>query len=159
MGDDVPTVANPDYFADCFEAIQELVRRGWIMAGHDISAGGMITTLLEMCFANQYGGLHINLHDVQCDDIVKVLFAENPGVIIQVSDTHKFELRHYLEECGVGFAKIGYTSPKERPIEVKKDDYTCAMCGTRPPTCSTDARARTAAPASASPTTRTRPWR
>ena len=124
VGDDVPTVANPDYFADCFEAIQELVRRGWIMAGHDISAGGMITTLLEMCFANQYGGLHINLHDVQCDDIVKVLFAENPGVIIQVSDTHKFELRHYLEECGVGFAKIGYPSPKERTIEVKKDDYT-----------------------------------
>lgn len=48
VGDDVPTVKNPDYFVDCFNAIQELVNRGWIMAGHDISAGGLITTLLEM---------------------------------------------------------------------------------------------------------------
>ena len=38
IGDDVPTVTNPEYFADCFNAIQELIRRGWIMAGHDISA-------------------------------------------------------------------------------------------------------------------------
>ena len=122
VGDDVPTVKNPEYFADCFEAIQELIRRGWILAGHDISAGGLITTLLEMTFANTEGGLHVNLHDIADDDLVKALFAENPGVIIQVSDNHKQELREYLEEQGIGYAKIAYPTPGERSIVVKKND-------------------------------------
>lgn len=86
---------NSEYFADCFNAVQELIGKGWIMAGHDVSAGGLITTLLEMTFANTEGGMHVNLHDVQpeSDDIVKMLFAENPGVVIQVSDQHKKEPR------------------------------------------------------------------
>ena len=123
VGDDVPTVANAEYFADCFEAVQELINRGWIMAGHDISAGGLITTLLEMTFANTHGGMHVNLHDIADDDIVKLLFAENPGVVIQVSDEHKQELRAFLEDAGIGYAKIGYPSPDSRTIVIKKDDY------------------------------------
>ena len=121
VGDDVPTVANAEYFADCFEAVQELINRGWIMAGHDISAGGLITTLLEMTFANTHGGMHV--HDIADDDIVKVLFAENPGVVIQVSDEHKQELRAFLEDAGIGYAKIGYPTPDSRTIVIKKDDY------------------------------------
>ena len=123
VGDDVPTVANAEYFADCFEAVQELINRGWIMAGHDISAGGLITTLLEMTFANTHGGMHVNFHDIADDDIVKLLFAENPGVVIQVSDEHKQELRTFLEDAGIGYAKIGYPTPDSRTIVIKKDDY------------------------------------
>lgn len=123
VGDDVPTVSNAEYFADCFEAVQELINRGWIMAGHDISAGGLITTLLEMTFANTHGGMHVNLHDIADDDIVKLLFAENPGVVIQVSDEHKQELRAFLEDSGIGYAKIGYPTPDSRTIVIKKDDY------------------------------------
>ena len=122
VGSDVPTVKNPEYFADCFEAVQEMIRRGWILAGHDISAGGMITTLLEMCFANTRGGMHINLHNLAGGDIIKNLFAENPGIIIQVSDEHKFELKEFLEDAGVGFAKIGYPTPDSRTLVVKKDE-------------------------------------
>lgn len=123
VGDDVPTVSNAEYFADCFEAVQELINRGWIMAGHDISAGGLITTLLEMTFANTHGGMQVNLHDIADDDIVKLLFAENPGVVIQVSDEHKQELRAFLEDAGIGYAKIGYPTPDSRTIVIKKDDY------------------------------------
>ena len=123
VGDDVPTVANAEYFADCFEAVQELINRGWIMAGHDISAGGLITTLLEMTFANTHGGMHVNLHDIADDDIVKLLFAENPGVVIQVSDERKQELRAFLEDAGIGYAKIGYPTPDSRTIVIKKEDY------------------------------------
>ena len=140
IGSDVPTVKNTEYFADCFNAIQHLIKKGWIMAGHDISAGGLITTLLEMTFANTEGGMHVNLHDVDPDeengnqkpqasnlksqtDIVKMLFAENPGVVIQVSDTHKRELKEYLENEGIGFAKIAYPTPGERKIIVVKDDW------------------------------------
>jgi phosphoribosylformylglycinamidine synthase len=123
VGDDVPTVKNAEYFADAFMAVQQLIEKGWIMAGHDISAGGLITTLLEMCFANQKGGLHINLHDIcKNGDIVKALFAENPGVVIEVSDEHKQEFAGFMEEQGVGFAKIGYSVPESRTIEVKADN-------------------------------------
>ena len=123
VGDDVPTVKNPEYFCDAFNAIQELIKKGWIMAGHDISAGGLITTLLEMCFANTKGGMHINLHDICKDgDVVKALFAENPGVVIQVSDEHKFEFKELMEDLGVGFAKIGYPVENSREIVVKVGD-------------------------------------
>ena len=122
VGDDLPTVANPEYFADCFNAIQELVRRGWILAGHDISAGGLITTLLEMAFANRKGGMHLNLHDLAGDDVVKILFAENPGVVIQVSDDHRNDLRAYLEDEGIGYTKIGYSVPNSRTLVVKKGE-------------------------------------
>ena len=123
VGSDVPTVKNPEYFADCFEAIQTLINKGWVMAGHDISAGGLITTLLEMTFANQQGGIHVNLYDVNGEDVVKNLFAENPGVVIQVSDLHKHALREYLESEGIGYAKIGYPTPKERKIVIKKNEW------------------------------------
>ena len=124
VGSDVPTIKNAEYFADCFETIQELIRRGWIMAGHDISAGGLITTLLEMTFANTTGGMHINLYDIASDDIIKVLFAENPGVVIQVSDTHEEALKTFLDDEGIGFAKIGYPTPKQRTLTIKKGDFT-----------------------------------
>ena len=119
VGSDVPTVKNPEYFVDCFNAIQELIKRSWIMAGHDISAGGLITTLLEMTFANENGGINVNLHDIASDDIVKMLFAENPGVVIQVSDEHKEELKKFLDDEGIGYAKIGYPTPNSRKIVVK----------------------------------------
>ena len=125
IGSDVPTVKNSEYFADCFNAIQDLIQKGWVMAGHDISAGGLITTLLEMTFANTEGGMHVNLHDIMQDndDVVKMLFAENPGVVIQVSDTHKKELKEYFEQEGIAFAKIAYPTPSERKIVVVKDDW------------------------------------
>ena len=112
-----------DYFADCFNAIQELIRRGWILAGHDISAGGLITALLEMTFGNTEGGLRINLHDFAESDLITALFAENPGVVIQVSDAHKEELKAYLNENGIGFAKIGYPVPQKRTLSIKKGTF------------------------------------
>lgn len=122
VGDDVPTVKNPEYFVDCFNAVQELIGRGWILAGHDISAGGLITTLLEMTFGNVEGGMKINLHDLASHDMVKMLFAENPGVVIEVSDEHKQELRDFFEERGIGYAKIGYPTPGERKLVVTNGD-------------------------------------
>ena len=123
IGDDVPTVQNPEYFRDAFLAIQELVKKGLILAGHDISAGGLITTLLEMCFANTEGGLNISLNKIKEDDLVKILFAENPGVVIQVSDKHKDEVKKILEDAGVGYVKLGKPTD-ERHILVEHKDAT-----------------------------------
>ncbi len=107
VGDDVPTVKNPEYFRDAFTAVQQLVSEGLILAGHDISAGGLVTTLLEMCFANTAGGIRVSLDKMGDADIVKTLFAENPGVVIQVSDTDSARVKEILDQYGVAYAKIG----------------------------------------------------
>ena len=113
LGDDVPTVKDAEYFRTAFNAVQELVEKELILAGHDISAGGMITTLLEMCFGNVNGGLRINLDRIKETDLIKILFSENPGIIIQVED--KKAVEQILTENGIGFAQIGKPS-RERHI-------------------------------------------
>lgn len=122
VGDDVPYVSDPEYFASAFEAVQELIALDLVLAGHDISAGGMVTTLLEMCFANTEGGLDIKLDTIPDSDIVKILFAENPGVILQVTDRAHTE--QVLNDAGVGFARIGKPQA-ERALTIHKDgaDY------------------------------------
>ena len=107
VGSDVPTVQNPEYFRDAFLTVQEMVKEELLLAGHDISAGGLITTLLEMCFANRTGGLDIDLKQIAERDLVKILFAENPGVVIQVADENKETVEALLRRAGIAFALIG----------------------------------------------------
>ena len=123
VGDDVPTVTDPDYFRDAFNAIQQLIRKGVIMAGHDISAGGLITTLLEMCFANVEGGMELDLDKIAETDLVKILFAENPGVVIQVANKDTQRFKDMMEDAGVGYVKLGHPCD-ERHILVNKDGAT-----------------------------------
>lgn len=123
VGSDVPTVKNPEYFRDAFNAVQQLVEKGLIVAGHDISAGGLITCLLEMCFANTEGGLEIDLDNFKCDDLIKVLFAENPGVVVQVSNANKAAFKKVLDEAGVAYVKLGQPTD-ERHILATKDGAT-----------------------------------
>ena len=120
VGDEVPCIENVDYFLDAYETIQQMVHEGLLLALHDISAGGLITTLLEMNFANVQGGMNIKLDGMQESDIVKALFAENPGIVIQVSRNHQERVKKMLEEAGVGFIKIGYPT-KERRLSVIKE--------------------------------------
>ena len=123
VGSDVPTVKNPEYFRDAFLAVQDLVNDELILAGHDISAGGLITTLLEMTFANKEGGIEANLNKMSEKDPVKVLFAENPGVVIQVKNANKQEIEKMLDNAGVGYMEIGHPI-SEREVVVKKDGRT-----------------------------------
>lgn len=118
LGNEVPTVKDPEYFRDAFNAVQDAIEKRLILAGHDISAGGMIIALLEMCFANVEGGLDVNLDKISESDIVKILFAENPGILVQVKDKKAFE--KLMEEAGVGFAIIAKPTD-ERHVLVSKD--------------------------------------
>ncbi len=86
LGNEVPTVKDANYFAQCFELIQELIGKNQILSGHDISAGGLITSLLEMNFANREGGMDISLSEFEEPDEIKILFSENPALVIQVKN-------------------------------------------------------------------------
>ena len=106
LGDEVPTVRDPAYFKKVFDTIQDLIIKGKILSGHDISAGGMLTSLLEMCFSNTCGGITINLSAINESDTVKILFSQNPGVIIQVKEED--EIAEILLENGISYFSIGY---------------------------------------------------
>lgn len=105
LGEDAPTVTDADYFSDGFAAIQELINKGLILAGHDISAGGLVTTLLEMCFANKDFGIKADLSAFEENDIIKILFSENPGVVIQVSAID--EVLSVFDNYDLGYSILG----------------------------------------------------
>ncbi len=116
LGSEAPTVKDPKYFVNAFNAVQVLIEKGLLLAGHDISAGGMITTLLEMNFANLSGGIEIDLSMFPEKDPVKLLFAENPGIIIQTKELDKVE--SILNSFSVSFIIIGRPSTS-RILKIK----------------------------------------
>ena len=119
VGSDVPTVKDPEYFKVAFDAIQGLIEKGHILAGHDISAGGLITTLLEMCFANTEGGIELDLDVFAEKDIVKILFAENPSIVVQIEDKKAASIIDLLEEEGVGMVKLGKPTDERHILATK----------------------------------------
>ena len=116
LGNETPSVDEPEYFRDAFAAVQELIAGGYVLAGHDISAGGLVTTLLEMCFPNSKGGLKIDFSAIPETDLVKLLFAENPGVVLQLKNLKEAE--EILRSNSIGFAKIAELST-ERTLDIK----------------------------------------
>lgn len=103
LGQSAPDVKDVAGFAKAFNAVQKLISAGQIDAGHDISAGGLVTTLLEMCFADNELGAEIDLSDLGEKDFTRLLFAENVGLVFQASE----EAAPILEEAGISFHKIG----------------------------------------------------
>ena len=105
LGKTTPTVTSSAKFKTAFNTIQKLIEQDLILAGHDISSGGLITTLLEMCFSSNKGGMQVDLSGIGEADLVKVLFSENPGIIIQCTDSD--EVKKQLNKNGVEFVSIG----------------------------------------------------
>ncbi len=118
LGEETPRVTDPLYFANVFATLQEAINSDMVVSGHDISSGGLIVSLLELCFANNEAGLEIDLTLLGEKDDVKVLFSENPGVVVQVDDSVKFEER--LRQNKVACIPIGKPAA-ERVIRLKNN--------------------------------------
>ncbi len=119
VGEHIPTVAEPAYFARAFEAVQQLIKAGKILAGHDISAGGLITALLEMTFADNTTGIDVDLDVLGQKDIVKILFSEKPALLLQVENAS--EIKEILSAQGVDSYIIGQVNLNRR--------FTVSGCG------------------------------
>ncbi len=115
IGNETPVVRDPEYFVRAFNTLQDMIANGKIMGGHDISSGGIITALLEMCFANTTGGMEIDLTSVDDHDTFRVLFSENPGVIIQVKSKADLKI---LDETETDYEIIGSPS-RHRMLNLK----------------------------------------
>lgn len=86
LGNETPDIKDVSYFGEVFDAVQDLIKDNKVLAGHDVSSGGLITTLLEMCFPHNGLGLMIHTDEFKEQDLIKILFAENPALVLQVKD-------------------------------------------------------------------------
>ncbi|WP_443939222.1 phosphoribosylformylglycinamidine synthase [Pedobacter sp. MW01-1-1] len=107
IGCETPDVHDAAQFKNAFNTLQQLIKNDKIQAGHDVGSGGLITTLLEMCFADRDLGANIDLTALAGDDIIKTLFAENIAVVFQADASAE----QVLTDNNVAFIKIGEVSP------------------------------------------------
>ena len=105
IGNEAPTIKDANFFKNSFNTLQELILDNQILAGHDIGSGGLITTLLEMCFADTNLGATINLDTFQENDLIKLLFSENIGIVFQAKSDLTVESK--LVANKIAFHKIG----------------------------------------------------
>tara|TARA_R110002012_G_scaffold319389_3_gene539801 strand:- start:7218 stop:10907 length:3690 start_codon:yes stop_codon:yes gene_type:complete len=104
IGNETPDVTNPDFVKTVFNTIQELIKSGKIIAGHDVASGGLITTLLEMCFADINLGAELDVTNLGEEDSIKLLFSENAGLVFQAADDSVEQL---LTDANIEFFNIG----------------------------------------------------
>lgn len=105
IGSNTVDVVDPQYFAKAFDALQFLIENELILSGHDVSAGGLITTLLEMNFANTDYGMKIRLDALDDHNVINLMFSEKPAVVIQVANDEKVE--DYLQQHSIAYITIG----------------------------------------------------
>lgn len=115
IGTQAPTIKDSDFFKRAFNTLQQLIQDGKIKAGHDIGSGGLITTLLEMCFADLNLGADIDLSSIGEENPANALFAENIGVVFQADAS----VETVLKNNNVLFYKIGHPVEGDR-LQIKK---------------------------------------
>jgi len=104
IGNDAPNVKDAKYVKTVFNIIQNLIGNDQIVAGHDVASGGLITTLLEMCFADTSIGAELDITVLNQKDAFKVLFAENAGIVFQAKNT---SIEKVLSQANIEFFNIG----------------------------------------------------
>ncbi len=124
VGGATPDVADPAYFAKAFDTVNSLVNDDLVAAIHDVSAGGTVTALLEMCFANTEGGLNFYTDGFAMygeTDLIKILFAENPAVLIQVRDRNKKAVEAVLDKQGLRYFPVA-SMANENVLTISHND-------------------------------------
>ncbi|WP_447769074.1 phosphoribosylformylglycinamidine synthase [Sphingobacterium faecium] len=130
IGKEVPTIQDGAYFKTAFNTIQDLIKAGQIEAGHDIGSGGLITTLLELTFADVDLAANYDLSGLGEADTVKALFNENIAVVLQAKDDAIFEST--LTAAGVEAVKIGEAiAGTEVSFKNNTDTFTFNVIETR----------------------------
>ena len=114
VGKAAPTVDDADRFANTFNMVQALIREGKILAGHDVSAGGLITALLEMTFAQVDLGIAANLKEIKGIDDIATFFSEQPALVLQVANEDLEDIKTLFDDIDASYLEIG--SPIGEPI-------------------------------------------
>ncbi len=130
IGQEVPTITDATYFKTAFNTIQDLINDGQIVAGHDIGSGGLVTTLLEMTFADVNLAANYDLSGLGEADTVKTFFNENIAVVLQAKDDATLEAA--FAKAGIEAVKIGQAiEGTEVSFKNNTDTFTFNVVETR----------------------------
>lgn len=108
QGDDSPNLEKTDILKNAFNCTQKLLKNNDLLAGHDISDGGLIVCLIEMAIAGMCG-IEINLKKFECDP-VSLLFSEECGWVIEVSSDNLVNVLSNFKNYNVPAHHIGHTT-------------------------------------------------
>jgi len=129
IGNEAPTVKDAKYVKNVFNTIQTLIKDGQIIAGHDVASGGLITSLLELCFANTDTAATLDLSSLGELDSIKLLFSENAGIIIQTKDDN---IEAIFSTNNIDAIKIGtVTNSDTLNIKNNDTDYSLSVSSLR----------------------------
>ncbi|WP_194767183.1 phosphoribosylformylglycinamidine synthase [Tamlana sp. I1] len=121
IGNEAPDVKNTAFVKNTFNTIQNLIKADKITSGHDVASGGLITTLLELCFADVNLGADFDLSALNEEDSIKVLFAENAGLVFQGDAS----VETILTENNIEFFNIGTVNDSATiTIKNNEDSFT-----------------------------------
>jgi phosphoribosylformylglycinamidine synthase len=128
IGNDAPDVKDSAFVKNVFNTIQDLIKANKIKAGHDVASGGLITTLLELCFADANLGADFDISKLKEEDSIKVLFAENSGIVFQADAS----IETVLSENNIAFFNIGSVNNSgDVTIKNNDDNFTFNVAETR----------------------------
>ncbi len=124
IGSEVPTIKDASYLKTAFNTFQDLIKADKIKAGHDVGSGGLITTLLEMCFADVNLGANFDLSALNETDTVKALFNENIAIVFQADSAIETE----FSKNGIEIIKIGSVVESDSvSIKNNTDSFTFSV--------------------------------
>jgi phosphoribosylformylglycinamidine synthase len=108
VGNESPDMDNPGLVREAFRAVQELIDKGMIGAGHDRSDGGLATTVLEMAFAGNCG---LDLALTGTSSALEALFSEELGLVLECVPGQEEKMREILAGYGVSVVQLGNSTP------------------------------------------------
>ena len=121
VGKEVPTIKNAEFFKNAFNLLQDLIKDQKIQAGHDVGSGGLITTLLEMCFAEVNLGAEYDLSTLGENDTIKAFFNENISIVFQAN----LEVETIFAQHNIEIFKIGKVVESDVvSIKNNEDNFT-----------------------------------
>lgn len=121
LGDEAPDVDDPERLIAFWRGIRELSRQGLLLAYHDVSDGGLWTTVCEMAFASRQGvDLELGTDTVDAREVLARLFAEELGAVVQVREAEAERALDLLAEVGLGACVRPIGAPRaDEVIEVR----------------------------------------
>ncbi|MDC0029611.1 phosphoribosylformylglycinamidine synthase [Pseudomonadota bacterium] len=117
----VPDIDNVQSLKTLFNSIQKLIRRGWIVALHDVSDGGLFTTVAELSFTNKVGIEIFAPETVGNDRLAQYLFAEETGAVIQFHNEFEDQALDFLKQVNIEFQQCA-TLRSDAKISISLND-------------------------------------
>lgn len=123
IGSTPPSLRESGYIKTVFATIQQLIKDQLVLAGHDVSSGGLITSLLEMNFPNTKMGMNLDFDAFKNPDLIKILFSENPALILQIDESDVLDT---LKSAQIDFIDLGIVAD-ERHIQIQHQESFFAL--------------------------------